>query len=198
MDRSAGFLRWSRSFYPHDGDALLPTSRLSFTLARTATTTIGLYDADGTLVHTVWSNRAVAAGTRSWTWNGKLADGSYAPQGGYTARLTVTSSLGTQVLSRPVRASAFAVTPSATTVKPGTSLVIRFSTIEPLATRPVVTWTQPGRSAVTITSTRLADGTYRATFTVAAGGDGAGAIRISAKDSGGRVNAMTVPIRVAA
>ena len=198
VDRSAWFLRWSRSFYPHDGDTLLPTSRLSFTLTRTATTTIGLYDADGTLVHTVWSNRAVAAGTRSWTWNGKLADGSYALQGRYTARLTVTTSLGTQVLSRAVWASAFAVTPSATTVKPGTSLVIRFSTIEPLATKPVVTWTQPGTSAVTTTSTRLADGTYSATFDVAPGSDGTGSIRISAKDSGGRANAMTVPIRVAA
>ncbi|MDP2349833.1 MAG: FlgD immunoglobulin-like domain containing protein, partial [Chloroflexota bacterium] len=198
VDRTAGFLRWSRSFYPQDGDTLLPTSRLGFTLARTATTTIELYDADGTLVRTVWSNRALAAGTRSWTWNGKLADGSYAPQGRYTARLTVTSSLGTQVLYGAVRVSAFAVTPSATTVKPGTSLVIRFSTIEPLATRPVVTWMQPGWSAVTITSTRLADGTYRATFEVAAGGGGNGSIRISAKDSGGRVNAMTVPIRVAA
>ena len=198
VDRTAGFLRWSRSFYPQDGDTLFPTSRLGFTLTRTATTTIRLYDADGTLVRTVWSNRALAAGARSWTWNGRLADGSYAPQGRYTARLTVTSSLGTQVLSRAVRASAFAVTPSATTVRPGTSLVIRFSTIEPLATRPVVTWTQPGRSAVTITATRLADGTYRATFKVAAGGDGTGSVRISARDSGGRVNAMTVPIRVAA
>ena len=71
-----------------------------------------LYDADGTLVRTVWSNRALAAGTRSWAWNGKLADGSYALQGRYTARLTVTTGLGTQVLSRAVGASAFAVTPS--------------------------------------------------------------------------------------
>ena len=27
VDRTAGFLRWSRSFHPQDGDALLPTSR---------------------------------------------------------------------------------------------------------------------------------------------------------------------------
>ncbi len=198
VDRTAGYLRWSRSFHPQDGDALLPTSRLSFVLTRTATTTLRLHDAGGTLVRTVWANRELAAGTRSWTWNGKLADGSYAPQGRYTARLSVTSGLGTQVLTRSVWAAAFAVTPSATTVSPGTTLVIRFRTIEPLATRPVVSWTQPGRSAVTLTATRLADGSYRATFQVVAGSDGTGSIRISAKDSGGRVNAMTVPIRVAA
>lgn len=198
VDRTAGLLRWSRSFYPQDGDTLLQTSRLSFALTRTATTTLRLHDADGTLVRTVWSNRTLAAGTRSWTWNGKLPDGSYAPQGTYTARLSVTTSLGTQVLARSVRAAAFTVTPSATTVSPGTTLVIRFRTIEPLATRPVVSWTQPGSGTVTITATRLADGAYSATFTVAAGSDGTGSIRISAKDSGGRVNAMTVPILVAA
>ena len=119
VDRTAGSLRWSRSFHPQDGDTLLPTSRLSFVLTRTATTTLRLYDASGALVRTVWSNRVLAAGTRSWVWNGKLADGSYAPQGKYAARLEVTSRLGTQELARSVWAAAFAVTPSATTVEAG-------------------------------------------------------------------------------
>ena len=58
--------------------------------------------------------------TGSWTWNGKLAGGAFAPQGRYDARLTVNSALGTVVLARTVWAGAFAVTPSATRVKPGT------------------------------------------------------------------------------
>src|SRR6185295_17564672 len=36
VDRSAGFLRWSRSFYPQDGDTLLATSAVSFKLTRQA------------------------------------------------------------------------------------------------------------------------------------------------------------------
>ena len=198
VDRTAGSLRWSRSFHPQDGDTLLPTSRLSFVLTRTATTTLRLYDASGALVRTVWSNRVQAAGTRSWVWNGKLADGSYAPQGRYEARLAATSRLGTQELARPVWAAAFAATPSATTVKPGTSLTIRFSAIEPLAARPAVTWTQPGKDPVIVTATRLADGTWTVTIKVAAGTAGTGNVKITAKDSGGRVNEIALSIRVAA
>ena len=147
VDRTAGFLRWSRSFYPQDRDTLLPTSRVSFSLTRTATTTLRLYDASGVLVRTVWTNRVLAAGTRSWTWNGRLADGTYVPQGRYTARLTVTSALGTQELTRTVWAAAFAATPPSAPVRAGHSVTVRFSTIEPLSTRPVVSWHGPGRPA---------------------------------------------------
>ena len=89
MDRTAGFLRWSGSFFPQDGDALAATARLTWRLTRAATTTLALYDASGGLVRTVWTNRSQAAGTRTWTWDGRLADGTYAPQGAYTAMLTV-------------------------------------------------------------------------------------------------------------
>ena len=119
IDRTGGFLAWSRSFYPQDGDALAPTSILRWNLTRDAKTTLRLYDASGKLVRTVWTGRAQRAGARQWAWNGRLANGAFAPQGRYEARLSVTSSLGTVVLVRPVWASAFAVTPSATTVKPG-------------------------------------------------------------------------------
>jgi hypothetical protein len=65
VDRTASFLRWSRAFYPQDGDALLPTSQLGYRLARDAKTTLRLYDAAGRLVRTVWSvaRRATAGGT---------------------------------------------------------------------------------------------------------------------------------------
>ena len=51
---------------------------------------------------------------------------------------------------------------------------------------------------MSVTATRLADGTYTATFKVAAGTAGAGSVKITAKDSGGRVNAMALPVQVAA
>ena len=138
VDRTGGFLRWSRGFFPQDGDSLAPTAALTWRLARDAKTSLRLYDATGTLVRTVWTGRAQHAGDRKWTWNGRLADGSFAPQGRYEARLTVASSLGTVVLPRAVWASAFAVTPSATKVRPGQTLKVAFTTLEPLASRPTV------------------------------------------------------------
>jgi flagellar hook assembly protein FlgD len=198
VDRTAGSLRWSGSLYPQDGDALRPTAALSWRLTRSATTTLRIFDARGGLVRTVWSGKAQAAGTRSWTWNGRRADGTLVPQGRYVARLSVTSSLGTQELARPVWAAAFAIRPSATTVKPGQTLRVRVSTVEPLATRPVVTFTQPGRAGVKVTATRLADGTYTATFRVARGAAGAATVRVKAKDTGGHANTTSVGITVAA
>jgi hypothetical protein len=88
------------------------------------------------------------------------------------------------------------VTLSAPTVTPGTVLTIRFSSVEPLTTRPAVTWSCPGSAAARVTATRLADGTYRAAFTVAAGCAGTGGLAISARDVSGHANAMVVPVSV--
>lgn len=189
VDRTAGFLRWSRNFYPQDGDALAPTSTLSWRLTRTATTTLALYDANGNRMRTVWSSRSQPAGSRAWSWNGRLADGTYAAQGLYTARLTVVSPYGTQTVARGVWASAFPGSLSSKTVKPGQVLTVSFSSTEPLRNAPRVTFRQPGLAAVTITATRLANGTYRARFTVRAGSAGAASVRIAATDTGGHANA---------
>ena len=197
VDRTASFLRWSRNFFAQDGDTLRPTAALTWRLKRNATTTLRLYDAAGTLVRTVWSGRAQAAGSRSWTWNGRLADGTFVAQGRYRAELTATSSLGTTVLSRAVWVAGFAATPSATTVRAGQKLTVTFVTIEPLDTRPQVTFTQPGRAGVTVAATRLSNGSYRAVFTVQSGSAGAASLRIRALDSGGRRNETIVRISVA-
>ncbi|HEY6568725.1 MAG TPA: glycosyl hydrolase family 18 protein [Candidatus Limnocylindrales bacterium] len=197
VDRTGGFLRWSRSFFPQDADSLAPTSALTWRLARDARTSLRLYDASGTLVRTVWTGKAQHAGDRKWTWNGRLAGGSFAPQGRYEARLTVASTLGTVVLSRTVWASAFSVTPSATKVRPGQTLKVTFTTVEPLTSRPTVAFRQPGRSAATVTATKRSDGSYTASFKVRSGGSGTGSIRVSAKDAGGGLNRTTVAIRIA-
>jgi flagellar hook assembly protein FlgD len=196
VDRTAGSLAWSRHFYPQDGDALRADAAVSWRLTRDATTTLRVYDAGGTLVRTAWTQRDQAAGDRSWTWNGRDGDGRTVPQGAYTARLTVVSPLGTSVLQRGVLAGAFRVTANATRVGPGDTLVIRFSTVEPLSSRPVATFNQPGLKAAQLTATRLDDGTYKASFTVGAGDPGGGSVRISATDTGGAVNATTLSITV--
>jgi flagellar hook assembly protein FlgD len=197
IDRTAGYLRWSRSFYPQDGDALTPTSVLSFRLARQATTTLRILDAGGTLVRTVWTSRVLAAGTRAWSWNGKTAAGTYVAPGRYVAELTTTTSLGSTKLVRSVTVDAFAATASATTVRVGQTLTITFTSVEPLSTRPTATFTQPGRAGVQVTATRLSNGSYRASFRIQVGAAGAATVRISARDSAGHVNATIVNLAVA-
>jgi spore germination protein YaaH/flagellar hook assembly protein FlgD len=197
IDRSAGYLRWSRSFYPQDGDALTPTSVVSFRLVRQATTTLRILDANGALVRTVWANRVLAAGTRTWTWNGRTAAGTYVVPGRYVAELTATSSLGSTRLVRAVTVDAFAATASATTVRVGQSLTITFQSVEPLSTRPTATFTQPGSAAVRVTATRLSNGSYRASFRIQTGAAGPATVRIAARDSGGRINTTVVSVTVA-
>ncbi len=198
VDRTGSYLRWSRGFYPQDGDALTPTSRLRWRLSRTAKTTLRLFDTGGHLVRTIWTGRAQSAGRHGWTWNGRLADGTDVAPGRYQARLTVTSRLGTVVLGRRVWVAPYAVRLSATTVRPGQTLTVTFNTIEPLANRPKVVLRQPGLSAVKVKATRLSGGRYRARFVVRSNGAGNAEIRIHARDTGGHVNRMSIPLRVGA
>ena len=197
VDRTVGGLRWSGRFFPQDGDALMPTSQLSWQLTRTATTSLALYDTAGHLVRTVWSARVQAAGTRTWTWTGRLADGTFAPQGVYTARLKVVSALGTQTLTRNVWAAAFPASLSATTVRAGGALTVTFATTEALKNRPTVTFRQPGLAPVTITATKLADGRYRARLSVRASAAGIATIRIAATDTGGHLNVSSYTVAMA-
>jgi spore germination protein YaaH/flagellar hook assembly protein FlgD len=197
IDRSAGYLSWSRSFYPQDGDALTPTSVVSFKLVRQATTTLRILDTNGALVRTVWANRVLAAGTRTWTWNGRTAAGTYVVPGRYVAELTAMTTLGSTRLVRALTVDAFAATASATTVRVGQTLTVTFQSVEPLSTRPTATFTQPGRTAIRVTATRLSNGSYRASFRIQAGAAGPATLRIAARDSSGRINATLVTITVA-
>jgi hypothetical protein len=197
VDRTAGFLRARPSaFFPQDGDALARTASVSFRLARTATTRLRVLDSSGAVVRTAWSSRALAAGTRSWTWNGRSSAGALVPRGRYVLELTATSSLGTTVLRRSIVLDAFVATPSATQLKAGQTLTVSFRTVEPLARTPKASFTQAGRAAVAMTVTRLADGTYRATVRVAAGAPGPARVIISGVDTAGGRNATVVAVTV--
>ncbi len=198
VDRTASSLRWSNAFYPQDGDGLRGTARASWTLTRTATTTLRLYDESGHLVRTVWSGRTQAAGRHQWTWNGSLPGGGYAPPGRYQARLTVSSRLGTVELYRSVWATPYVVSLSATRVRAGQTLTVHFTSVEPLASRPKVVLSQPGLHAVGATATRLANGSYTVSFRIQSSHAGTAAIEIHARDGGGQVNRLALGVRVGA
>ncbi len=196
VDRTAGFLRWSHTaFDPQDGDATLPSSRLSFRLTRSARVSLAIVDARGVAVRTVWTAHALPAGQRVWTWDGRATSGAFVAPGAYTAVLSVSSAIGTTVLRRPVFAGAFRVTPSATTLKAGTTLALTFRAVEGLRSTPVVTFRQHGRAAVARTAVRLADGSFRVTFTVRQGSGPASAL-IAATDATGHPERQTVALIV--
>ena len=188
VDRTLSTVRWSRSaFYPQDGDAIAPNARLSFSLKRTAAVSVGIYSGS-TLVRTIWTDRSLAAGPHGWTWDGRNALGALVPRGAYIARVTTRSWVGTSVVSRAILVDAFAVALSATAVRAGQTLTVTVTTTEALRAAPVVTFTQPGRTAVARTATALGAGRYRVTFTIATGSAGTATIRITGRDTAGGLN----------
>ena len=195
VDRTVRLSKTGSRFFPHDGDALAPSTTLSWALARSATVTVQVFRGDR-IVRTPIGGRARAAGTYSWTWNGKDATGAYLPRGFYTIRLTATSSVGTTVISKTVFSDAFGVTLSAPTRTSGQSLSVTVSPVEPLAAAPRISLTQSGSSAVTKTATKLADGRYRAVFTIAPGAPGTAIIRMTGTDRRGGVNRSTATVVV--
>lgn len=197
VDRTLSLVRWSRSsFFPQDGDGIAPSARATFSLKRSAVVSVGIYSG-ATLVRTVWTNRSLAAGSHGWTWNGKDASGTFVPRGTYQVRVTATSSLGTAVINRSVVVDAFVVRLSATSAAAGQTVTLTLTTVESLKASPTVSFTQPGRTAVTRTATALGSGRYRVSFTVATGAAGTGLFRIAGRDTAGGLNgtSRTLTIR---
>ena len=188
VDRTLSAVHWNRpAFYPQDGDALAPTAAIAFSLKRTATVSVGIY-AGPTLIRTIWTNQAMAAGIHSWTWDGRDAHGALVQRGTYTARVVVRSTIGTTQISRPIIADAFDVSLSASTVRAGQTLTVTVTTTEPLRAAPTISFAQPGRAAVARTAIPLGGGRFRVSFTVAAGPAGPATIRIAGRDSAGGPN----------
>ena len=188
VDRTLSTLRWSRAaFYPQDGDAITPTARLSFIIRRSAHVTVGIYHGS-TLVRTVWTNRATAAGTYGWTWNGRNDDGGLVGRGTYEVRVTARSWVGTSVQIRRILVDAFRIAYSATSLSAGQVLTLTLTSTEALRSNPTVSLTQPGLAAVQRTATLVSTGVYRVSFTIAAGPAGTAGLRVEGRDLAGGLN----------
>ncbi|HEX7950175.1 MAG TPA: glycosyl hydrolase family 18 protein [Candidatus Limnocylindrales bacterium] len=102
VDRTIGSLAWaSSSFKP----AARVTDRLSFSLTRFATVTVAIYQGT-TFIRRVWTDRAAAAGSYAWKWDGRTGHHELVSPGTYRAVITATSWIGTSSLSRTVTVKA--------------------------------------------------------------------------------------------
>lgn len=82
---------WS-TFCP-DGDGVLDTGRVYFTIDQTANVRHQVYDSDGDLIDTS-PTVARAAGRHYLIWDGKNSSGSYVPDGRYRIIVTATDAAG--------------------------------------------------------------------------------------------------------
>ena len=182
-------------FYPQDGDGLKPSTRMSYTLTRSARATLEILHGN-TVVRTVYRDRSLSAGTYGWTWNGRNAAGDYVSRGSYTLRLTATSAVGTTVVNQKVLVDAFRTVLSASRRSPGQKLTVTVAPVEPLRAAPRISLTQDGASAVTKTGTLLSSGEYRVTFTIASGAPGTARISVVGTDTSGGTNRSFATVAV--
>jgi N-acetylmuramoyl-L-alanine amidase len=84
--------------------APLPTkATLTAVLTRRARVTLTIRKPNGRVVQRIVTNVRKNAGLRTWTWDGRNAQGALAPDGPYVARISVTTAAGTETLQRAVR-----------------------------------------------------------------------------------------------
>jgi len=98
VDRTIRSATWSdSSFDPRAGER----SRATIVVRRAAVITVGIYRGS-TLVRRVWTGTSVAAGTYTYTWNGRTSSGAYPAPGTYRILVHATSWVGTTWYSRTV------------------------------------------------------------------------------------------------
>jgi flagellar hook assembly protein FlgD len=78
-----------------NGDGGRDTTTIGYTLKNGATTTVLVRDGSGATVRTIQNSVAQVAGTYTAVWDGKLTDGTVAPEGAYTAVVQAVDGVGT-------------------------------------------------------------------------------------------------------
>ena len=151
-------------FYPQDGDALAPRTVARFSLGAAANVTLRVVNTAGTTVRTISGPQP--AGPVAIAWDGRTDGGGFAPQGLY--RIVVVASVGgrAETHATSVRAAAFELRPSATTVRRGKKMTLTVITSEPLKGRPTLRVRQPGLGVYAVKLTRIGSSTYRAKWTL--------------------------------
>jgi flagellar hook assembly protein FlgD len=189
----AAVTRTPALFFPQDADALAAKTAVAFRLRAPARVSISILDASGKVVRTVMTNRAYAAGPVTWAWNGRLANGTFAPRGTY--RIAVVATNGTQSASQSVsvQADAFRLVTSSAGAIRGTALTLTATSAESLSSAPVVVVRQPGVPAWTVTMSRVSSSRWTATIRPKAGGTaGTMSLTVRARDAAGGTNSSVL------
>jgi spore germination protein YaaH/flagellar hook assembly protein FlgD len=102
VDRTIRSVTWARSsFAPAAGQK----DKLTIVLRRAARVTVSIYQGS-TLVRRVWTSRQLAAGTSTWTWNGRNDAGALVRPGSYKVSVDATSWIGWSRYTRGVTVTA--------------------------------------------------------------------------------------------
>jgi hypothetical protein len=142
-------------------------------------------DAAGVPVRTIKVDEALAAGTHTFTWDGRDDAGAYVPRGVFYSRVTATNGPQTAAQRVGMRADAFAVSVSDTTPARGQKITIRATSAEGLDTTPKVRVYQPGISSWAVTMTKVDTRVYKVTLTLKSSGTGTVTFKVYANDSNG-------------
>ena len=184
-----GFVASSmKAIYVKDADRFARRTTLSFRLLAPATVSWSLVDGTGRAVATRLDSRALAAGTYTWTWRGRLPGGAWAPAGDYWSTVVATDGETTVTQTARVRVTAFRLVLSDETPQRGQLITAKVISTEPLGRSPRVVVTQPGLARVVHVTTRSSKNVYRVTFRLSSRGSaGPLVIKVVGRDvDGGR------------
>jgi hypothetical protein len=145
-----------------------------------------LRDVAGNVVDTHLDAAPLEAGTHTWTFDGRLSDGTMVRPGRYTSHVAAADGSLVAYQSVAFEVDAFVVKPSDATPGRGQTVTVTVTTAEPLAANPRVTVLQPGFAAWAVSTVRLSSTTYRATIKLKTGSStGNVRFKASGKDTGG-------------
>ena len=176
-----------KAFYPQDADRLSPTTALSFGLARPATVTWTIRNSANAIVATRFADAALAAGTQTWTWDGRTTEGAMLPVGMYTSYVTATDGTFTISQSVKVEMNAFSIATSTSTLRRGSKVTVTVTAAESLSSGVLLYVSQPGVAMWHVTLTKIDSRTSRATITIKnAGSAGTTRFLVKGRDYDGR------------
>ncbi len=179
-----------RSILAADRDRFAPSTRLAFTLTRTAHVSWVIRDASGRTVVTHIGDRKLSAGRHAWVWNGRDQKGRFVSPGAYSAVITVRTAAGSIRVTRAITVGAFRIATSDPTPSRGQRIRIRVYSTEPLKHAPTIHISQGGHDRVV--TTRRVGAAFVATVRLRSDGK-AGTLHIRAVgiDKGGQRQGFT-------
>ena len=187
-------------FWARDGDALAQTSALKAKITRDATVSWIIRDRHGNVVRKGIDAQPWSPGDARFVWDGKDDGGAFVPDGRYSARIRVQRPTGSYAHELTVRHMPWMMWTPKWTLRRGDTVVLKFTTAEPLKAKPVVTANQPGIAKYAVPKkkvTKIASNQYKVVLkTKAKGKAGDMKVRILGVDKGGRNNSKVFTLRL--